>query len=61
MNLLDDGKRSNRDLEIEDRMFQCFLQNNTRTFEKSIPESSLARSYIIVDNRGSLINNAEEI
>ena len=42
-------------------MFQCFLQNNTRTFEKSIPESSLARSYIIVDNRGSLINNAEEI
>ena len=61
MNLLDDGKRSNRDLEIEEGMFQCFLQNNTRTCGKSIPESSLARSYIIADNRGSLINNTEEI
>lgn len=61
MNLLDDGKRSNRDLEIEEGMFQCFLQNNTRTCGKNIPESSLAHSYIIADNRGSLINNTEEI
>ena len=36
------------------------MQNNMRAVGESVPESSLARSYIIIDNRGSLIDNAED-
>lgn len=60
MKLFDDGMRSNRELEIGEDMFQTFLRRNARMQGESVPESSLTRSYIIIDNRGSLIDNAED-
>lgn len=60
MKRFDDGKRTNKELEIEEEMFQTFLRRNARTQGESVPESSLKRSYIIIDNRGSLIDNAED-
>lgn len=56
----DDGKRTNKSLEIGEEMFQAFLRRNARMQGESISESSLTRSYIIIDNRGSLIDNAED-
>ena len=60
MKRFDDGKRTNKSLEIGEEMFQAFLRRNARMQGASISESSLTRSYIIIDNRGSLIDNAED-
>jgi radical SAM superfamily len=60
MKLFDDGQRTNKTLEIDEETFRNFLRSNARMQGESIPESSLTRSYIIIDNRGSLIDNAED-
>jgi len=60
MKRFDDGERTNKTLEIDEETFQNFLRSNARMQGESVPESSLARSYIIIDNRGSLIDNAED-
>jgi radical SAM superfamily len=60
MKRFDDGQRTNKTLEIDEETFQNFLRSNARVQGESIPESSLTRSYIIIDNRGSLIDNAED-
>ena len=60
MKRFDDGQRTNKTLEIDEETFQNFLRSNARMQGESIPESSLTRSYIIIDNRGSLIDNAED-
>ena len=41
-------------------MFQTFLCRNAHMQGVSISESPLTRSYIIINNRGSLIDNAED-
>lgn len=48
---------SNKALAISDADFAHFLQRNPLQQGDNIPEYSLTRSYIIVDNRGNLIDN----
>ena len=60
MKLFDDGRRCNKELAIGEDVFRRFLRSNARMQGESVPESSLARSYIIIDNHGALIDNAED-
>lgn len=48
---------SNMDLLVSDDEFAAFLANNQRTRGESVPEQSLTRSYIMVDNRGNLVDD----
>lgn len=47
---------SNKDLQISDSDFTRFMRHNPNTGE-SVPEYSLERSYIIIDNAGNLVDN----
>lgn len=47
-----DGKLSNADLTIDTKAFEEFLSHNACAQSESVPESSLERSYIIIDNQG---------
>lgn len=49
---------SNLDLTVSDEEFERFLKLNERSEGESVPESSLVRAYIIIDNRGNLLDNA---
>ena len=49
---------SNLDLTVSDEEFERFLKLNERSEGDSVPESSLVRAYIIIDNRGNLLDNA---
>ena len=60
MKLFDDGRRCNKELAIGEDVFRRVLRSNARMQGESVPESSLARSYIIIDNHGALIDNAED-
>ena len=51
---------SNLDLLISDEEFDCFLKRNKRTSGEIVPEKTTARSYIIIDNKGNLLDNYGE-
>lgn len=51
---------SNLDLTVSDEEFERFLKLNERNKGESVPESSLTGSYIIIDNRGNLLDNADD-
>ena len=57
MKLFEEGTFSNRELMISDEAFNRFLQQNPVKGDASVTEYSLKRSYIIIDNRGNLIDN----
>lgn len=57
MKLFEEGTFSNRELMISDEAFARFLQQNPVKGDASVTEYSLKRSYIIIDNRGNLIDN----
>lgn len=48
---------SNRNLIISDEEFQNFVAKNHRKHGENILESTVKRSYIIVDNTGNLLDN----
>lgn len=57
MKPFEEGDFSNKDLAISDSAFENFLMQNPVRQGDAVPEYSLTRSYIIVDNRGNLIDN----
>jgi len=57
MKLFEEGTFSNRNLQISDEEFDRFLQQNPVKNDAAVKEYSLKRSYIIIDNRGNLIDN----
>lgn len=48
---------SNKNLLIDNEEFSEFLERNRRNDGDSIPEQKTERSYIIIDNRGNLLDN----
>lgn len=60
MKLFDNGEFCNRNLVISETAFQDFLKRNRRKAGESVPEESLTRSYIIIDNQGRLLDNENE-
>lgn len=48
---------SNKNLLISGDEFNRFLERNTRIDSAIIPEHTATRSYIIIDNRGNLLDN----
>lgn len=48
---------SNKNLLIGNEEFSEFLERNRRNDGDSIPEQTTERSYIIIDNRGNLLDN----
>ena len=48
---------SNRNLIINDEEFRNFISKNRRNYGEIVPESTTARSYIIIDNTGNLLDN----
>lgn len=51
---------SNKDLQISDEEFTAFLAQNSCGSKDNVPEYSMDRSYIIIDNAGNLIDNHGE-
>ena len=54
------GSFSNEDLAVSDESFMCFVDHHRGISKDVVVENSLARSYIMVDNRGQLLDNIDE-
>ena len=48
---------SNRDLAVTESEFESFVRNNRRRYGETVVESTMERSYLIIDNAGNLLDN----
>ena len=48
---------SNRDLAVTESEFEAFVRNNRRRYGETVVESTMERSYLIIDNAGNLLDN----
>lgn len=55
--LFENKNFSNRNLVVNDEEFGNFISKNRRNYGEVVPESTTARSYIIIDNTGNLLDN----
>ena len=55
-----DNNFSNLDLLITDDEFSYFITRNKRSESSTILEKTTARSYIVIDNQGNLLDNLNE-
>ena len=56
----DDNNFSNLDILVTDDEFSYFINRNKRSEGPAILEKSTARSYIVIDNQGNLLDNYNE-
>ena len=56
----DDNNFSNLDILVSDDEFSYFIERNKRSEGSAILEKSTARSYIVIDNQGNLLDNLNE-
>ncbi len=50
----------NKDLAVSDDQFKGFVARHRKLSEEVVEENNMARSYVMVDNRGRLLDNIDE-